>query len=438
MGVPASAADRGRSSARITEDYVHVPMPPGVQVIATELEGPVFADAQGHTFYQWPVTALRNGYAGDPKDKSACGDKVVTKSAGLASPYPAGLDLPESANRVSCVTYWPPVIAADDAKPIGEWTIITRSDGKKQWAYDHHALYTSSLDHNPGDVMGGTMTGRRGDAPAARYPVGPPPAVPPGFQVQTTMRGRMLLTDRKYSVYMSDADGPNKSNCYNDCARMWQPILAPESAHAEGEWSIIERAPAVHQWTFRKKPLYTFSEDENPAKLDGGDVPGWHNVYTQLTPPAPKEFTIQTTLNGDVLADSRGKSIYIYRCGEDSADQLPCDTMDSPQEYRLAICGDGDVAKCLSLWHYVAAAPGAKSESHNWSTVWVDPNTGHRAMPNQVGALHVWAYRDRPVYTYALDREAGDFEGNAVGEWQGWWNGYQAFWIREEFAGRGG
>jgi hypothetical protein len=74
---------------------------------------------------------------------------------------------------------------------------------------------------------------------------------------------------------------------------------------------------------------------------------------------------------------------------------------------------------------------GAKSDSRLWQAVWVDPNTGHRAQPNQQGALYVWAYRDRPVYTYAHDREPGDFQGNNTGEWHGRWNGYQAFWIRD-------
>ena len=148
-------------------------------------------------------------------------------------------------------------------------------------------------------------------------------------------------------------------------------------------------------------------------------------------PPAPKDFTIQVNTNGEVLADSHGKTLYYYSCGEDSSDQLACDTMESPQEYRIAVCGDGDIGKCLKTWPYVVASASAKSESRLWSIVWVDPKTGHRAQPNQPGALHVWAYRDRPVYTFAGDREPGDFEGNNMGEWHGKWNGYQAFWIRD-------
>ncbi len=427
----AHSDGRVRSGDRISEASVPVPLPSGFQVIANELEGPVFADARGRTLYTWPFKSMRNGFAGDPKGKSVCEDKVTLKSAGLMSPYPPGLDLPKSDNRMSCTAFWPPVYADDDAKPVGNWTIITRDDGTMQWAYDGSAVYTSILDHEPGDVLGGTRLGRRGDSPAARYPIGPPPVVPPGFLVENTVRGRLLLTDERYSVYVSDGDGPNTSNCIDACARTWLPILAPHSAQPQGEWSVVERDRGVRQWAFRKKPLYTYYEDERPGQLEGGDMPGWHSVYTQVVPPAPEDFTIQKTLNGDVLADSHGKTVYYYSCGEDSFDMMPCDTMDSPQQYRFAVCGNSDVAKCLNTWPYVLASPGATSDTRLWSAVWVDPATGHEAQPNQPGALYVWAYRDRPVYTYALDEEPGDFFGNNAGEWHGRWNGYQAFWIRE-------
>jgi predicted lipoprotein with Yx(FWY)xxD motif len=427
----AVAAERARSAAPQSEDYARVPMPPGFQVMAHELEGPVFVDAKGRTLYTWPSRAMRSGFAGDAENKSVCGDKVVLKSAGLMSPYPPGLDLPDPETRVSCIAFWPPVYAGDDAKPVGDWTIITREDGKKQWAYGKHALYTSSIDRAPGDVLGGTTTALRGDSPAAREPAGPPPAVPPAFRVSSTMRGRLLQTEGRYSVYASDHDGPNKSNCVGACALTWLPILAAHSAQPQGDWSIVERAPGVRQWAFRKQPLYTYAGDPGPGAIDGGDEPGWHNVYTQVTPAPPKDFKVQATMNGDVLADSRGKTVYIYRCGEDSADMMPCDTLESPQQYRFAVCGNQDVAKCLKTWPYVLVSAGAKSDSRLWSAVWVDPNTGRRAQPNQPGALNVWAYRDRPVYTYAGDREPGDFIGNNTGEWHGRWNGYQAFWLRD-------
>ncbi|MDB6045301.1 MAG: hypothetical protein JWM63_3852 [Gammaproteobacteria bacterium] len=425
-------------SAAEREAWAHVPMPPGFKVVPTELEGPVFADSHGKTLYKWPIASLRNGYAGDPKDKSACEDKVTTKTGGYMSPYPPGLDLPDLDKRKSCVAEWAPVLASDKAKPIGDWTVITRDDGTKQWAYDHHALYTSYLDHSPGDVLGGTQAYRSGgDTPAERVPVGPPPDVPPGFVVETTVRGRMLLTEKKRSVYLSDNDGPNKSHCDGDpCAQMWEPVVAPAAARPQGEWTIIKRSGGVQQWVFRKKPLYTYTRDQLDASLDGSEEPGWHNVYTQRAPTPPKPFSIQPTINGDVLADANGLTVYFYTCGDDSADQLSCDTLDSPQQYRLAICGGGEAGRCERLWRYVPAAAGAKGDNHVWTVVTVDPQTGHAAEARQPGALRVWAYRGRPVYTYAGDKQPGDYTGHALGEWQGRRNGFRAFWIRSELFSR--
>ncbi len=53
-----------------------------------------------------------------------------------------------------CATLWLPLVAAADSKPSGDWTVITRSDGSKQWAYKGKPLYAWSKDTKPGDVTG--------------------------------------------------------------------------------------------------------------------------------------------------------------------------------------------------------------------------------------------------------------------------------------------
>jgi predicted lipoprotein with Yx(FWY)xxD motif len=442
LGIVAGAGGAHATETGLkTEAWSQVPMPPGFQVVPTELEGPVFADSKGHTLYTWPIQAMRSGYAGDPKDKSVCEDKITTKTGGYMSPYPPGLDLPELDKRKSCLAEWPAALADADAKPVGKFTIITRSDGTKQWAYDNHALYTSVLDHETGDVNGGTMVFRTGgDTPAEREPAAPPPDIPPGFRVHTTVRGRMLLTEKRMSVYFWDKDEPDKSNCHGACEQVWQPVAAPESAKPHGDWTVIENGTASRQWAYRHKPLYTYARDVVPASLDGSvDHPTWHNVYTQIAPQPPKAFTVQQTIVGDVLADSSGKTVYFYTCGDDSADQLSCDTTEesSPPEYREAICGGFDAARCARLWHYVPANADDKSGSQVWSVITIDPATGHAAQPGQAGAQTVWAYRGRPLYTYAEDKQPGDYNGNAAGEWQGRRNGFRAFWIRNEAFGSG-
>ncbi len=347
-----------------TEDYVRETLPPGFRVEATELEGPVFADSDGRTLYKWQLHGLRNGDLGDRKDGvSTCNDHLFTENSGLMSPYPGGFELPELDTRPTCTAVWPPVLAAEDSEPVGKWTITERENGSKQWAYDGFPLYTSVLDSEPGDTFGGTKREAAGDGPAVRTPMGPAPHVPPTFAVAAVATGRMLVDHVGYAVYTSDKDGSNKSNCSTVCLQEWNPVLAPEAAEPQGDWSVIERSPGIRQWTFREKPIYTYIADPRFRSFMGSDVLGWHNVFTQQVPAPPREFTIQDARIGHVLADARGMSIYVYNCGDDAPDQLACDHPGTTQAYRLAICGGGDHARCLETWPYILAAKDAKSDT---------------------------------------------------------------------------
>ncbi len=53
-----------------------------------------------------------------------------------------------------CAANWPPLMASDTAKASGEYTIITRDDGKKQWALKGKPLYYWAKDQKPGDRTG--------------------------------------------------------------------------------------------------------------------------------------------------------------------------------------------------------------------------------------------------------------------------------------------
>ena len=417
------------------EAWVAEPTPPGFIVQPTELDGPVFADASGKTIYTWPLHKLRNGYSGETPGKPACYDEVVTVTAGLMSPYPPGIELPELDSRPSCTDLWPPVYADENAEPVGKWTVVERRDGKLQWAYDEQPLYTSVLDRQPGDVFGGTTRRYGGDSPAFRVPLKPAPRVPPGFAVKTITLGRLLTTNTNESVYAFDGDTATQSNCIGECTLRFRPVLAPALARAFGEWTILERSPGVRQWVFRGKPLYTHALDQESWSQQGSDVPGWRNVFTQKAPPFPDSFTVQSTIAGTVLADANGMTIYTYICGDDSQDQLSCDHPTDTQVYRLAMCGGGDPDRCREHWPYVEASESESSLSRTWQVLRIDPATGRLADAEQAGAIRVWAFRDRPVYTYGPDQRPGDVHGSGTGEWRAQRNGLKAFWLRDDFMG---
>jgi len=56
--------------------------------------------------------------------------------------------------NTQCAVNWPPLVADTDAKASGDFSFVTRDDGRKQWAYKTRPLYTWSKDKNPGDATG--------------------------------------------------------------------------------------------------------------------------------------------------------------------------------------------------------------------------------------------------------------------------------------------
>jgi predicted lipoprotein with Yx(FWY)xxD motif len=53
-----------------------------------------------------------------------------------------------------CAKNWPPFAAAAGEQSGGDWTVITRDDGTKQWAWSGKPLYFWSKDQKPGDTTG--------------------------------------------------------------------------------------------------------------------------------------------------------------------------------------------------------------------------------------------------------------------------------------------
>jgi hypothetical protein len=96
----------------------------------------------------------------------------IPKTANINLPYPGQIDLDQepsgwtfrlnlnelplyistadppgkSACNEDCAKKWIPVIAEADSKPLGDWTIVVRKDGKRQWAFKNHPVYTHVND----------------------------------------------------------------------------------------------------------------------------------------------------------------------------------------------------------------------------------------------------------------------------------------------------
>jgi predicted lipoprotein with Yx(FWY)xxD motif len=53
-----------------------------------------------------------------------------------------------------CATAWPPFAVANPALAGGDFSIVTRDDGAKQWAFKGRPLYFFAGDTKPGDMNG--------------------------------------------------------------------------------------------------------------------------------------------------------------------------------------------------------------------------------------------------------------------------------------------
>lgn len=93
-------------------------MPGGIKSGQSGL-GPVLTDSKGMTLYY---------FGPDPAGKSVCNGK--------------------------CATAWPPMMAQGNAATDGDFTIVVRDDGGKQWAYRGKPLYAWVKDKKPGDTTG--------------------------------------------------------------------------------------------------------------------------------------------------------------------------------------------------------------------------------------------------------------------------------------------
>ena len=87
-----------------------------------------------------------------PAKKAA--DGTLTNASGMTL-YTFDKDAAgKSACNGQCAANWPPLAADAGATASGDWSVVTRDDGRKQWAYKGKPLYTWVKDQKPGDKTG--------------------------------------------------------------------------------------------------------------------------------------------------------------------------------------------------------------------------------------------------------------------------------------------
>lgn len=106
--------------------------------------------------------ALLGGCAAlSPSAPVAVSNGVLTGTNGMTL-YTFDKDTTGSGKSVCngpCAVNWPPLLATDSDKAQGDYSIITRDDGKKQWALKGKPLYFWIKDSKAGDTTGDGVQG---------------------------------------------------------------------------------------------------------------------------------------------------------------------------------------------------------------------------------------------------------------------------------------
>jgi predicted lipoprotein with Yx(FWY)xxD motif len=389
--------------------------PDGIGVGLT-IEGPVFVDSNRMTLYF--------GAGSECKDEHRAS---VTVAAGGGANWkrPYEIDVP-----ITCLQKSPPLLAPADAKPNGRWTLHDRSDGTMQWAFDGKPLHTSRKDKRPGEINGGYRV-RLGSSEGSVRGVAhaPLPGAPAGVKTRQTAAGLVLTNHKGKTLYYRDPAGQAQT-CDVTCAQTWKPALAPSLARTDGlasEWSIVTQA-GLKQWAYGGNPLYTYVHDAEShdgqilgdvfGAIWGPVVPGWQAAVLKAAPRHPAEVTLQklpsaweqfnSTLPDFVYADAKGMTLYTVHCRHGRSG-VTCDDVGDDPRYWLSYCG-GE-ARCAQRWRPLAAPSGAQTIDDIWSVIVINP--WHPFLPPEGDSgIAVWAFRGRPVFTYAGDTLPGDFYGD--------------------------
>jgi predicted lipoprotein with Yx(FWY)xxD motif len=92
---------------------------------------------------------------------------------------------------------------------------------------------------------------------------------------------QVLTGNSGMALYTFDKDAKNngKSACLNDCATTWPPAAETEATIESEDFGNLVRPDGFKQLTFRGKPVYLFSGDQQPNQANGDNIGGvWHVI----------------------------------------------------------------------------------------------------------------------------------------------------------------
>ncbi len=206
-----------------------------------------------------------------------------------------------------CLANWPPLLVAEGQQPtlqpglIGTLGTIRRDDGTIQVTYNDMPLYYWVNDQQPGDATGQGVNNV--------WFVMQPPTVNIGGNDEL---GSFLVGPDGMTLYLFTNDAPGASNCYDECAVRWPPLLIPEGQQptagegVTGKLGVIKRQDDTYQVTYNDMPLYYWFRDVVPGDATGQNVGGvWFVVSPEESMGATGAEPAAPALDGAALVAQR-------------------------------------------------------------------------------------------------------------------------------------
>jgi predicted lipoprotein with Yx(FWY)xxD motif len=329
----------------------------------------VFANANGHSLYTY--------------DNDAAGQSSCTGE---------------------CAAAWPPFTAAANAAPVGAWSLVTRAEGTRQWALRGKPLYLSAKDTKPAEMNGvGT---------AGWHLAFIEPGAGITFPFDVTAReladagGQALVSSLNLTLYTHDGDKDEKSACVGECTSVWPPYAAGAISNPVGDFSIIARPDGIKQWAYKKQPLYTNINDEQPGDIHGHNVdPRWHVALITRYYMPPDVVITKNARHGTIMSLKNGQTLY-------AQDIVRFTGGGVPHANRIIARGISVYGRQIGV-----NCTGACTETHKPFLAPADAVAGgYWSIVTRPDGARQWAYLDFPLYTYAGDKKPGDVRGHDVAD----------------------
>ena len=167
-----------------------------------------------------------------------------------------------------CATNWPPftVASAEDLPSATGYGLIKRKDGALQVTYHGWPLYYWIKDTKPGDTTGqavGKVWWVANEQPLINVQ-------------KDTAQGNVLTGPNHMTLYMFSKDTKDTSNCYDQCAVNWPPLLASDASQLMGSYKsrlgLSARKDGALQVTLDGMPLYYWAKDTKVGDTTGQAV----------------------------------------------------------------------------------------------------------------------------------------------------------------------